>query len=88
MISFKNLIIFFYQYLQADTSRIVYSWNDELPTVTQNSDRSETYTFRQHQNQGSASINLLGGLPNPPQIPSDAKSFTVKDENVCHSIYQ
>ena len=52
--------------------------------MTQNSDRSETYTLRQHQDQGSASINLLGGLPNPPQIPSDAKSFTVKDENVCH----
>ena len=87
MISCKRLLII-YECLQADTSRIVYSWSDELPTVTQNSDRSETYTLRQHQDQGSASINLLGGLPNPPQIPSDAKSFTVKDENVCHSIYQ
>ena len=68
---------------KAETSRIVFSWNDNKPTVIKNSDGTVSYSFERHQQQGSTSINLLGGLPNPPEIPSDANSFIVGVEKVC-----
>jgi len=55
----------------------VYSWNDIDPAAPDGSDA------RQHQTRGSASINLLGGLRSTPPDPSDARSFTVRVNNVC-----
>ena len=68
-------------YLQADTSRVVYSWNDNTPTVTRDSD-GEVYSLVPHQEKGSASLNLLSGLPNEPEIPDDALQFTVQVDDV------
>ena len=61
--------------------------NDNKPTVTQNPDGSESYSINQHQEQGSTSLNLRGGLPTPPDIPSDAQTFTVNVEEVCVESY-
>ena len=33
--------------------------------------------------RGSASLNLLGGLPDPPPEPADTSSFTFRVNNVC-----
>ena len=35
-----------------------------------------------HQHKGSKSINLLGGLENVRSVPSDSKSFFVRNHNV------
>ena len=63
--------------LQLETQRIIYSWNDNTPTVTQNADGTETYSIYRHTYQGSTSINLLSGLPDPPDMPNDAETFTI-----------
>ena len=60
----------------------MYSWNDATPTVTRNNDGTESYTLQPHQVKGSASVNLLGGQPNPPTIPDNAQQFTVGVSNV------
>ena len=60
----------------------MYSWNDNTPTVDRNSNGAETYTMNMHQEIGSASVNLLGGLPSAPAIPDNAMTFTVNVEDV------
>ena len=62
-----------FSHIQADTSRVVYSWQDQKPTVI---DR-DTYTLLRHSDKGSASVNLLSGLPTAPAIPDNAQQFTV-----------
>jgi len=57
--------------LQAQTTRVVFSWNDVDPTTPDGSDA------RQHQTRGAASVNLLGGLPNPPPAPTDSEDFFI-----------
>ncbi len=60
---------------------MVYSWNDNTPTVTGSRD-AETYGIERHQKKGSASVNLRGGLPSAPVIPDNAETFKVNVETV------
>ena len=62
--------------LQPNTARVVFSWNDADPTAPDGSDAMY------HQTRGAASINLLGGLRNPPPDPSNTSSFTFRVNNV------
>ena len=69
-----------YSYLpQANTARVIFSWNDVDPTMPDGSDAMR------HTTRSSASLNLLGGLPDPPPEPSDTRSFTFRVNNVCIS---
>ena len=71
-----------YSYLpQANTARVVFSWNDVDPTMPDGSDAM----YHGTTGRGSASLNLLGGLPDPPPDPSDTRSFTFTVNNVCIS---
>ena len=63
--------------MQANTARVIFSWNDNDPTTPDGSDAMR------HMVRGSISINLLGGLPDPPPEPSDTRSFTFTVNNVC-----
>jgi len=59
---------------------VVFSWNDADPTAPDGSDA------RQHQTRGSASVNLLGGLPDPPPEPSDSEDFFIGVNSVSYII--
>jgi hypothetical protein len=59
-----------------ETSQIVYSWNDNF----QSSDDSNQLGY--HTTKGSTSVNLLSGLPNPPNTPEDSQSFTIGVQQV------
>ena len=63
--------------MQANTARVVFSWNDNDPTTPDRNDAMR------HMVRGSASLNLLGGLPDPPPEPADTRSFTFRVNNVC-----
>ena len=63
-----------YRFPQADTVRVIYSWNDEDPETPA--------TVKQHQTRGTVSINLLGGLQDLPPDPDDLKNFTVAADKV------
>ena len=63
--------------LQANTARVIFSWNDVDPTMPDGSDAMR------HTTRSSVSLNLLGGLPDPPPEPSDTRSFTFRVNNVC-----
>ena len=62
--------------LQANTARVIFSWNDVDPTMPDGRDAMR------HTTRGSASVNLLGGLPDPPPVPSDSETFFIGVENV------
>ena len=64
--------------LQAETARVIFSWNDVDPTMEDGSDA------RQHQTRGAASVNLLGGLINPPPEPSDSETFFIGVDSVSN----
>ena len=64
--------------LQAETARVIFSWNDVDPTMPDGSDASR------HMTRGSASLNLLGGLPDPPPEPSDSETFFVGVDSVSN----
>ncbi len=69
--------VYFYKVylpLQADTSRVVWSWHS--------SDPSDVDSIPQHQFQGTTSINLLGGLNKDFTDPLDSDSFTINFNNV------
>ena len=66
---------------------MIYSWDDNDPEVTVGDDGTETYTFQRHQDQGTTSINILGGLPDRPSIPDDAESFTIAVDGVSEIDY-
>ena len=68
------LIIF-----QADTARIVWSWQTNDPT--------NGSALVMHNFQGATSLNLLGGLPNPPQDPVDVQSFDITISDVSSDPY-
>ena len=72
------------QYIQYQTAHIVYSWNDNKPTVTTHSNGTQSYTLIPHSRKGSTSVNLLGGLPNPPRIPQNVQAFTVNVSQVSY----
>ena len=42
--------------------------------------------YHGRDNRGSASLNLLGGLTNPPPEPEDSQSFFLGVENVRHIV--
>ena len=62
--------------MQASTTRVIFSWNDNDPSTPDGSDAM------QHQARGSASLNLLGRLHNIPPEPSDTRSFKFTVNNV------
>ena len=64
--------------MQADTSRVVWSWSFADP--------SSLSDITQHENQGTTSLNLLGGLNEPREDRSGAASFVIRNENV--SVFQ
>ncbi|KAL5500620.1 hypothetical protein EMCRGX_G012211 [Ephydatia muelleri] len=57
--------------IKPDTARVVFSWGAADPADTSLSGQYHG------SNRGSVSLNLLGGLVNPPPQPSDAKNFTI-----------
>lgn len=59
---------------QADTARVIYSWHDEDPA-----DRD---SLAKHRVRGSRSVNLLGGLQNPPNDPELLSNFIIAAEDV------
>ena len=60
--------------VQADTSRVIWSWSSVDP--------SSPSDITQHENQGTTSLNLLGGLNEPREEQSGAASFVIRNENV------
>lgn len=68
-------------YLQADTSRVVYAWNDNDP---ENDDATDGPMYHGAANRGAASLNLLSGVTNPNvgEDPSTLQSFTLGVQNV------
>ena len=66
--------------IQADTSRVIYSWNDNDPA---NDDPNEGPMYH-GGNRGAVSLNLLSGDTNPPvdADPSAVGSFTLGVQNV------
>ena len=61
--------------LQADTSRVVWSYHSHDPSS------EEELRSLQHERKGSASLNLLGGL-NEDRVEENSGSFTILNENV------
>ena len=60
--------------MQADTSRVVWSWSL--------SDPPSPSAITQHSNQGTTSLNLLGGLNEVRQDRDGTASFAIRNENV------
>ena len=58
---------------QHETAHVIWSWNDNDPV-------NNIPSF--HQLQGATSLNLLGGLVDPPQDPPDAQTFALTVNNV------
>ena len=75
----KQLHTAFSYLVQANTARVIFSWNDNDPTTQDGSDAM----YHTTNGRGSASLNLLGGLPDPPPEPADTRSFTFRVNNVC-----
>ena len=59
---------------QADTARVIWSFNPSDPT--------SSGMFSRHTQQGSASLNLLGGLPSSTPDPDDLMTYDILVENV------
>lgn len=60
---------------QHETANVIWSYHQDDPA---NSDGPTT----RHTNQGSAPVNLLGGLVGAPAIPPNAKRLNVNVNNV------
>ena len=67
--------------MQADTSRVVYAWNDNDP---ENDDADDGPMYHGAGNRGAAPLNLLSGVTNPVNVKADSfiRSFTLGVENV------
>ncbi len=65
-----------YDIPQADTSRVVYSWNPSDPAGP------ETPSYHGANRRGSVSLNLRGGLVDPPELPDDVATFTIAVNDV------
>ena len=68
----KNQVLF----MQIGTTRTIWSFSNNDPSDP----LGETAVA--HNYQGSASINLLGGLTSPPSEPADLQSFDLAISNV------
>ena len=66
--------------LQANTARLIFSWNDNDPAMQDGSDAMR------HTTRGAASVNLLGGLPDPPPEPRDSETFFIGVNSVSSDI--
>ena len=69
---------------QADTSRVVFAWNNNDPA----NDDPDAVVYH-GENRGSTSLNLLSGVTTPPvnEDPSLIQSFTLAVDNVrAHKI--
>ena len=66
-------------YAQADTSRVVFAWNDDDPA----NDDPDAVVYH-GENRGSSSLNLLSGVTTPPENedPSLVHSFTLAVDDV------
>ena len=62
--------------LQANTARVVFSWNPNDPAD------KDSPTYHGTERRGSTSLNLLGGLVDPPELPDDLDSFSIRVSNV------
>ena len=62
--------------IQVGTARIVWSFSSNDPSDPLGANAEF------HNYQGSASINLLGGLTIPPSEPADLQSFDLTISNV------
>ena len=61
--------------IQADTSRVVYAWNDNDPA-------DENSPMYHGVNRDAVSLNLLSGVTNPPNPDlNSVQSFTISVEN-------
>ncbi len=59
-------------YMQTDTARVIFSWNDADP-----GNNDPTQVMYHMSNRGVMSINLLGGQQDVPADPSDVQTFNV-----------
>ena len=55
---------------------MVFSWNDDDPAD------ADSAMYHGNIQRGSASLNLLGGLVDPPEEPADSASFFARSNNV------
>ena len=64
---------------QADTSRVVFAWNNNDPA----NDDPDAVMYH-GENRGATNLNLLSGVTNPPmnEDPSQVQSFTLAVDNV------
>lgn len=66
--------------MQVGTARVVWSFNINDPSDPLGMDANI------HNYKGSLSINLLGGLINPPSEPADLQSFDLTISNVRETL--
>ena len=64
--------------MQPETARVVWSFSNNDPGPGDS--LGETAQF--HNYQGSVSLNLLGGLSNPPKQPDNMEFFDLTVTNV------
>ena len=67
--------------VQADTSRVVYAWNDNDPE----NDDADNGPMYHNANRGAAPLNLLSGVTNPVNMDDGQatfQTFTLGVENV------
>ena len=72
--------------MQADTSRVVYAWNDNDP---ENDDADDGPMYHGATNRGAAPLNLLSGVTNPVNMDEGQgtfQTFTLGVENVRHCL--
>lgn len=70
-----RLIVISLFYVKADTSRVVWAYHSRDPSS------EEELMSLQHEQMGSASLNLLGGL-NEDRVEESSDSFTILNDDV------
>lgn len=63
------------------TVRVVWAFNTNDPSDLLSGSSSNVHDYK-----GSLSLNLLGGLTNPPPAPDDLQSFDMLVSNVRHKV--
>ena len=66
-------------YLQAETARVIWSFNDAPDPSSQDLTFSDI-----HSRKGSVSLNLLGGLPDAAPDPQDLEYYDITVNNVSN----
>ncbi len=74
----KHLIVIS-TFMQSDTARVIFSWNDDDPV----NDEPNQVMYHGTTNRGSLSVNLLGGQQEVPPDPADLESFDITVDAVC-----